>query len=141
MEIGNIMEIDYKSVNINGHEYQAPTPVIKALQTLRDEVYQEKRDHEKTKEKLKENTDDFIRKNIKRIVYNLADGNPLPVRRTGISTTTPKNINYKETTCLAFDIYDFEVHGDKQVYAFSDEVYRRINQACNGLKNNGEKFR
>lgn len=141
MEIGIIREIDYKSININGVDYQAPAPVVRAIQKLQDEIRNERRENEKAAAKLKEDRDVFTRKVAKRIVYNLADGLE-PIKKTGTKTSKVKDQNYKEIRCLAYDINDFEVNSSGQtVFGFSDEVYRRIVQAINGYKKDGNRFK
>lgn len=139
MNVGNIREIDYKSVVIDGREYQAPSPVIRALETLKQDVEKERKDHQKTKEYVASVEQKNYPILVSRILINLAYGVPKIDKLPGLNKGEIKFD--KNESCLAYSLDEYETINGNTVHTFKIECERRIIQALRGYSVKGNKFK
>lgn len=125
-------EVSYKTVTIDGHEYQVPSVVAKELQRLDNTLDNEIEKSTATIEKLKKKAN--YEALADRIMINLAGG---------MAPLEP-GVHFKRNeSCLTHALNHWEKvdEASEPVFEFRNEVRRRIIYALEGKNRDGEEVK
>jgi hypothetical protein len=131
-------EAVYKTISINGHEYQVPEAVSNYLQKLDNTLEVERQEHADKVAKLEKRFTKDIDTIAHRIMYNLNYG----LAPMGKSWSYAKF--EKDNRCLAFSLDETFGKVDSlgnPKFDFRDEVERRILAGLMGQTMKGEDYR
>lgn len=129
-------EVVYRTVTINDHDYQVPSAVAMAINSLINDMDGERQEHEKEIKRLERLTKSALKEQeviADRIIFNLNNG---MVRMRG--RFDPGD------SCLAYKIDDTFGKADSYgnpLFPFHDEVKRRVLNALAGKTAKGSDYK
>lgn len=130
-------EVAYKTVTINDHDYQVPSAVAMAINSLIKGMDQERQEHEKEIKRLDQLTKSALKEHeviADRIILNLNEG---IIRMRGY-------FNAGDDSCLAYKIDETFGKADSYgnpLFLFHDEVKRRVLNALAGKTAKGSDYK
>lgn len=129
-------EVVYKTVTIDSHDYQVPSAVAMAIDSLINDMDEKRQEHEKEIKRLDRLTKASLKEHeviADRIILNLNSG---MVRMRGCFSTAD--------SCLAYKIDDTFGKADRYgnpLFPFHDEVKRRVLNALAGKTSAGKDYK